>query len=148
MYELSLWDLRRILADGKLTIHSIVGSCIRHYWQNGGTAPAPSLIPQARTWDEGVSSCDSDLFLPFFVELAGKNVKMLIVLERTLRKHKAFCSCDQKIIYKVTIDTCSRIFAKNVPGWAHRPQLEAMGKIIIWDLFVREMFMAKEVCWV
>ena len=50
------------------------------------------------------------------VELAGKNVKVLIVLERSMRKHKAFCSCAQKIIYKVTIDICSRIFTKNVPG--------------------------------
>ena len=65
-----------------------------------------------------------------------------------MRKHKAFCSCTQKIIYKVTIDICSRIFTKNVPGWAHRLQLEAMGRIVIWDLLVREMFMAKEVCWV
>ena len=43
------------------------------------------------------------------VELTGKNVKVLIVLERNIRKHKAFCSCAQKII-------CSRIFTKNVPG--------------------------------
>ena len=50
------------------------------------------------------------------VELAGKNVKVLIILERSIRKHKAFCSCAQKIIYKVTIDICSRIFTKNVPG--------------------------------
>ena len=50
------------------------------------------------------------------VELAGKNVKVLIVLERSMRKHKAFFSCAQKIIYKVTIDICSRIFRKNVPG--------------------------------
>ena len=42
------------------------------------------------------------------VELARKNVKVLIVLERSMRKHKAFCSCAQKIIYKVTIDICSR----------------------------------------
>ena len=81
------------------------------------------------------------------VELAVKNVKVLIVLERSMRKHKAFCSCTQKIIYKVTIDICSRIFTKNVPGWARRLQLEAMGRIVIWDLFVRGMFMAKEVCW-
>ena len=81
------------------------------------------------------------------VELAGKNVKVLIVLERSMRKHKAFCSCAQKIIYKVTIDMCSRIFTKNVPGWAHWPQVEAMVRIVIWDLFVRGMFMAKEVCW-
>ena len=50
------------------------------------------------------------------VELAGKNVKVLIVLERSMRKDKAFCSCAQKIIYKVTIDICLRIFTKNVPG--------------------------------
>ena len=50
------------------------------------------------------------------VELAGKNVKVLIVLEKSVRKHKAFCSCAQKIIYKVTIDICSRIFTKTVPG--------------------------------
>jgi len=79
------------------------------------------------------------------MELAGKNVK---VLERSMRKHKAFYSCAQKMIYKIIIDICSRIFTKNVPGWAPRPKLEAMGRIIIWDLFVRGMFMAKEVCWV
>jgi len=50
------------------------------------------------------------------VELAGKNVKVLIVLEKSVRKHKAFCSCAQKIIYKVTIDICSKMFTKNVPG--------------------------------
>jgi len=51
-----------------------------------------------------------------WVELAGKNVKVLIVLEKSMRKHKAFCSCAQKIIYKVTIDICSKMFTKNVPG--------------------------------
>ena len=50
------------------------------------------------------------------VELGGKNVKVLIVLERSMRKHKAFCSCAQKIIYKVTIDMYSRVFTKNVSG--------------------------------
>ena len=55
-------------------------------------------------------------FLLSSVELAGKNVKELIVLERSMRRPKAFCSCAQKIIYKVTIDICLRIFTKNVPG--------------------------------
>ena len=41
-----------------------VGSHIRHYWQNGGTAPLPLLVPQARTRDEGIRPCDSDLFFP------------------------------------------------------------------------------------
>ena len=51
-----------------------------------------------------------------WVELAEKNVKVLIVLDKSMRKHKAFCICAQNIIYKVTIDICSRIFTKNVPG--------------------------------
>ena len=55
-------------------------------------------------------------FFLLSVGLAGNNVKVLIVLERRVRQHKAFCSCAQKIIYKVTIDICSRIFTKNVPG--------------------------------
>ena len=50
------------------------------------------------------------------VELAGKNVKVLIVLERSMRRHKVFYSCAQKIVYKITIDICSRIFTKNVSG--------------------------------
>ena len=72
------------------------------------------------------------VILTFFflslVELAGKNV---MVLERSMRKHKAFYSCAQKIIDKVTIDICSRISTKNVPGLAHRLQLEAMERIVI-----------------
>ena len=35
------------------------------------------------------------------VELAGKNVKVLIVLERSMGKHKAFYTCALKIICKV-----------------------------------------------
>ena len=76
----------------------------------------PLLIPQAQTQDEGVSSVILTCFFLFLVELTGKNVNVLIVLEISMRKHKAFCSCAQKIICKVTIDICSRIFAKNVPG--------------------------------
>ena len=35
------------------------------------------------------------------VELSGKNVKVLIVLERSMGKHKAFYTCALKIICKV-----------------------------------------------
>ena len=119
-----------------------VGSRVRHYWQNGGTASTPSPHgPRMKGLALVILTCS---FLSL-VELPGKNVK---VLEISMRKHKAFCSCAQKIIYKVTIDICSRIFTKNVPGWACRLQLEAMGRIVFWDLFVREIFMAKVVCWV
>ena len=76
--------------------------------------PSPSCSHGPRMKELGpvILTCS---FLSW-VELAGKNVKVLIVLERSVRQHKAFCSCAQKIIYKVTIDICSRIFAKNVPG--------------------------------
>ena len=53
-------------------------------------------------------------FFLSLAELTEKNIKVLIVLERSMRKHRAFCICAQKIIYKVTIDICSRIFTKNV----------------------------------
>ena len=126
-----------------------VGSHVRHYWQNGGTAPNPlSLSRRHRPRMKELGLVILTCFLLSLVELAGKNVKVLIVLERNMRRHKAFCSCAQKIIHKVTIGICSRIFTKNLPGWAPRPQLEAMGRIVIWDLFVQEIFMAKEVCWV
>ena len=80
---------------------------------------APNLLPLSCRPGPRVKALALVILTCFFlssVELAGKNVKVLIVLERNMRKHKAFCSCAQKIIYKVTIDICSRIFTKNVPG--------------------------------
>ena len=79
----------------------------------------PLLILQARSRDEGVRFCDSDLFFLSLVELAGKNVKVLIVLERSMRKYKAFCSCAQKIIYKVTTDICSQGFLQRMSQDEH-----------------------------
>ena len=123
-----------------------VGSCVRHYWQKGRHGPNP--LSSSHRHGPGMKELGPVILTCSFlssVELAGNNVK---VLERSMRKHKAFYSCAQKIIYKITIDICSRIFTKNVPGWARRLQLEAMGRIGIWDMFVREIFMAKEDCWV
>ena len=49
--------------------------------------------PRMRELDLVILTCS---FLSS-VELAGKSVKVIIVLERSMRKHKAFCSCAQKI---------------------------------------------------
>ena len=76
----------------------------------------PILIPQAWTRMKELALVILTCFFLSSVELAGKNVKVLIVLERSMRKHKDLCSCAQKIICKVTIDICSRIFTKNAPG--------------------------------
>ena len=80
-------------------------------WRHGSNPFSSSLSYGPRMKELGLVI----LTCPFLssVELAGKNVKML---ERSMRKHKAFYSCAQKIIYKVTIDICSMIFTKNVPG--------------------------------
>ena len=158
--DMSLSELQELVMDREAwhaVIHGVVKSWtrlsnwtelvrnhIRHYWQNGGMAPN-SLSSSRRHVSRMKELALVILTCSFLslVELAGKKV-----LERSMRKHKAFYSCAQKIIYKVTIDICSRIFTKNVPGWVRRLQLEAMGTIIFWDLFVREIFMAKVVCWV
>ena len=89
-------------------------------WRHGPTPLSSSCRHHPRLKELGlvILTC----FFLSSVELAGKNVKVLIVLERSMRKHKAFYSCAQKIIYKITVDICSRIFTKNVP---------AMGRIII-----------------
>ena len=73
----------------------------------------PLLILQARSRVKELGLVILTCSFLSLVELAVKNVK---VLERSMRKHKAFYSCAQKIIYKITIDICSRIFTKNVPG--------------------------------
>ena len=156
MHHLLCWRSKQeeefFLGEILSVVHAkawVIRSCVRHYWQNGGTAPNPLSLshmhgPRMKELILVILTC----FLLSLVELAEKNVKVLIVLERNMRQHKAFCSCAQKIIHKVSIDICSRIFTKNVPGWAHRLQLKAMGRIVIWDLFVRKVFMEKEVCWV
>ena len=155
MHHLLCWRSKQeeefFLGEILSVVHAkawVIRSRVRHYWQNGGTAPNPlSFSRRHRPWMKELALVILTCFFLSLVELAGKNVKVLIVLERSMRKHKAVCSCAQKIIYKVTIDICSKIFTKNVPGWAGRPRLEAMRRIVIWDLFVRGMFMAKEVCW-
>ena len=64
----------------------------------------PPLILQARTRDEELGLVILTCSFLSSVELAGKKVK---VLERSMRKHKAFYSCAQKIIYKITINIYS-----------------------------------------
>ena len=123
-----------------------VGSRVRHYWQNGGMAPTSSPCPVGT--DLGWRSWALWFWLVFsspWLSWLKRNIKLLIVLERSMRRHKAFCSCAQRIIHKVNHWNLFKDFYKRVfQEWAHRPQLEAMGAIAICSLFVRKMFMAKE----
>ena len=59
-------------------------------------------------------------------ELTEKNIKVLIVLERSMRRHKAFCSCAQRIIHKVNHwhsfkDLYKRVFQDEHIGRSLKP---------------------------
>ena len=114
-------------------------SHVSHYWQNGGMAPTlPSL---SHRHGPGMKKLGFVILTYFFLslaELTEENIKVLIVFERSMRRHKGFCSCAQRIIHKVDHWHLFKDFYKSVPGWARRSQLETMGGNPIWSLFVRK----------
>ena len=75
-------------------------------------------------------------------ELTEKNIKVLIVFERSMRRHKAFCSCAQRIIHKVNHQHLFKDFYKRVFQGEHRGH--SLRGIPIGSLCVRKVFMAKE----
>ena len=93
-----------------------VGSHVRHYWQNGGTAPA-LLIPQARTQDEGIRPCNSDLFFPLLgwvggnIELKGI-LRCLLFLRGAWEGTKPSATVLREQFIKLIIDICLRTFTK------------------------------------
>ena len=98
----------------------------------------PVLIPQARTWDEGVRPCNSDLFFPLLSWVDWKEIlKVLIVLERSMRMHKAFCSCAQRIIHKVNHwylfkDFYKRVFQDEHIGHSLRQWEGLLSEAYLW----------------
>ena len=59
-------------------------------------------------------------------ELTKENIKVLIVFERSMRRHKAFCSCAQRIIHKVNHlhlfkDFYKKVFQGEHTGHSLRP---------------------------
>ena len=75
---------------------------IRCYWQNRGTALNP--LPLLHRHGPGTKELGFVILICFFLslaELTEENIKVLIVFERSMRRHKDFCSCAQRIIHKV-----------------------------------------------
>ena len=65
-------------------------------------SPAPS--PHSAGTDPGMKELGLVNLTCFYLssaEWTEENIKVLIVFERSLRRHKAFCSCAQRIIHKV-----------------------------------------------
>ena len=79
-----------------------VGSRVRYYRQNGGTALNP--LPLFRRHGPGMKELGFMILTCFFLysaELTEENIKVLIVFERSMSRHKTYWSCGQRIIDKV-----------------------------------------------
>ena len=67
----------------QLSDRATVGSCVRHYWQTGGTVPSPlSSFRRHRLWDEGVRPCNSDLSFPLLSWVDRKGVLRCLLFLR------------------------------------------------------------------
>ena len=114
-----------------------VGSRVRHYWQNGGTTPTLSLCPASMDLEWRGYLVILTCFLLSSAELTEKNIKVLIVLERSMRRHKAFCRCGQKIIHKVNHwhlfkDFYKRVFKDEHIGRSLRPWEVLLSEAYLW----------------
>ena len=122
-----------------------VESRVRHYWQNRGTALNPLPLfrrhgPRMKELGFVILTC----FSLSSAELTEENIKMLIVFERSMRRHKAFCNCAQRIIHKVNHwhlfkNFYKRLFQGEHAGHSLRPWEGLLSEAHLW-----EKFMAKE----
>ena len=76
-------------------------------------------------------------FFLSLAELTDKNIKVLIGLERNMRRHKAFCSCAQRIIHRVNHwhsfkDLYRRVFQDEHVGRSLRPWEGLLSETYLW----------------
>ena len=64
-------------------------------------ARPPTPSPLSAGTDPGMKELGLVILTCLFLSSAELTEKVLIVLKRSMRRHKAFCSCAQKIIHKV-----------------------------------------------
>ena len=123
--------------EGKLW--PTVGSRIRHYWQNGGTAL--NHLPLFRRHGPRMKELGFVILTSFSLcsaESTKENIKVLIVFERSIRRHKAFCSCAQRIIHKVNHWHLFKYFYKKVfqgehAGRSLRPWERLLSEAHLWE---------------
>ena len=119
--------------------HSLFArSCIRHYWQNRGMAVNPLPLfrrhgPRMKELGFVILTC----FSLSSAELTEENIKVLIVFERSMRRHKAFCSCAQRIIHKINHWHLFKYFYKKVfqsehTGHSLRPWEGLLSEAHLW----------------
>ena len=76
-------------------------------------------------------------FLPS-AELTEESIKVLIVFERSMRRHKAFCSCAQRIIHKVKHwhlfkDFYKKVFQGEHTGHSLKPWEGLLSEAHLWE---------------
>ena len=100
--------------------------------------PLPFLKP---AWTS--RPCNSDLFFSSpWLSWLKRNIKVLIVLERSMRSHKAFCSCAQRIIHKINHWHLFKDFYKTVF------QDEHIGRSLRpWEGLLYEAYLWGECLW-
>ena len=142
----SMWDLTSLTRDwthipciaSQIVNHWTVGSRVRHYWQNRGMALNP--LPLFPRHGPGMKELGFVILTCFFLssaELTEENIKVLIVFERSMRRHKAFCSCAQRIIHKVNHwhlfkDFHKRVFQGEHRGYSLRPWEGLLSEAYLW----------------
>ena len=153
----SMWDLTSLTRDwthipciaSQIVNHWTVGSRVRHYWQNGGMAlnPLPLFHRHGLRMKELGFVILTCFFLPS-AELTEENIKVLIVFERSMRSHKAFCSCAQRIIHKVNHWHLFKDFYKwlfqvstQAAAWGH-------GRDCYLKPICEKSVYGKRVCWI
>ena len=130
----TLWERERVR-----WFERIVGSCFRHYWQNGGPAPDPLLIPQAQSRDEGVRPCNYDLSFPLHGWVDWKGIlRCLLFLRGAWEGTKPPAAVLREWFIKLIIDICLRTFTKECSrmrtSWMHlRPWERLLSEAYLWE---------------
>ena len=116
-----------------------IRSRVRRDWQNRSMAlnPLPLFCrhgPEMKELDFVILTC----FFLSSAELTEGNIKVLIVFERNMRRHKSFCSCAQRIIHKFNHwhffkDFHKKVFLCEHTGHSLRPWEGLLSEVHLWE---------------
>ena len=119
-----------------------VRSRVRLYWHwDTALNPLPLFCrhgPRMKELGFVILTC----FFLSSAELTEENIKVLIVFERSMRRHKAFCSCAQRIIHKVNHWHLFKDFYKRVFQGEHRGR-----SLRPWEGFLSEAYLWEKCLW-
>ena len=144
MYHLLCWRSKQeeefFLGEILSVVHAkawVIRSCVRHYWQNGGTAPNPlSFSRRHRPWMKELAlvilTCSSSRRLSWLERM----LRCLFFLREAWESTKPSAVCAQKIIYKVTLTVLQgflqRVSQDEYIGCSLRPWEGLLSETCLW----------------